>query len=116
MVRLGDGSIRPIEILKVDQRNKKNERKKKSQPGMINGRKVKIKKERCGYCRQMFELDNLPGGVSRMSIARLREKNNKKNEERNYKVDVKVPVKDTIPHLMRNGGCRAYEMTRVCAF
>ena len=40
----------------------------------------------------------------------------RKIAKKNFQVDVKVPLKDTMPFLMKNGGCRAYEMTKVCAF
>jgi hypothetical protein len=116
MVKLGDGSVRPIEILKLDKNELTNKKKTLSGRQTINGSKLNSKKIRCGYCRMFFDVDNLPGGVSRMSIARLREKNNKKNLKRNCKIDAKVPVKDTMPYLLRNGGCRAYEMAKVCAF
>ena len=111
MVRLGDGSIRPIEILKADKSHDKGKSKQ------VNGIPEKsTKKVRCGCCQMLFEEENLPGGVSKMSIARLRNKNDQKNRKKNFQVDVKVPLKDTMPFLMKNGGCETYEMTKVCAF
>ena len=74
MVKLGDGSVRPIEILKLDKNELTNKKKTLSGRQTINGSKLNSKKIRCGYCRMFFDVDNLPGGVSRMSIARLREK------------------------------------------
>ena len=78
MVRLGDGSIRPIEILKADESHDK---------GNPNRQMLSLKnqlKVRCGCCQMLFEPENLPGGVSKMSIARLRNKNDQKNSKNNF--------------------------------
>jgi hypothetical protein len=108
LIKSKDGNIRPIEILKPQ----KVKKKKKSYLEERRG----IKRFPCAYCRLYFRPENLVGGTSRMSIARLRETNCKINKGSGKNVDLPIAGKDTIKQMRKYGCCRGYEMVHVCAF
>ena len=104
VIKSWDGILRPIEVL-IPQKTMKR------QLNCIEKR-YGVKREQCEYCQMYFRPENLVGATSRMSIARLREKNAK---ERNINIS-KIPGKDTINKMLKSGCCRGYEMVRLCAF